>query len=254
MFLAAAALTSGQSASLAPTGTLRAAFLGTNPVQARVDPKTGEVSGPVADLVKELARRIGTPFQLIPAPDAAAVIRHVQMGTADVGFLAFDEERAKAVQFAGGFAVMFNTYVVPAASPLQRVPETDRSGVRIGAVKGQTPSLFLSANLKNAQIQNFDAMPGQADLERLLAAGGVTAFAVNQQRAVEIAAASKGSLRALSGSFFDVEQSFVVKNGEKEKAAALVAFVEELKGSGFIKASIDRAKLVGVSVAPPRRH
>ena len=34
---------------LAPTGTLRAAFLASNPVQGRVDPKTGAVSGPAVD-------------------------------------------------------------------------------------------------------------------------------------------------------------------------------------------------------------
>ena len=40
------------AATLAPTGTLRAVFLGGNPVQGRVDPKTGEATGTVADLVK----------------------------------------------------------------------------------------------------------------------------------------------------------------------------------------------------------
>src|SRR6476646_4948499 len=42
------------AADLAPTGTLRATFLGDNPVQGTVDPTTGAVSGPVADIVKEL--------------------------------------------------------------------------------------------------------------------------------------------------------------------------------------------------------
>ena len=69
-----------RAADLAPTGTLRAAFLGTNPVQARTDPKTGEVTGPIADLVRELARRLNVPFKLIPAPNAQGVIAHVQGG------------------------------------------------------------------------------------------------------------------------------------------------------------------------------
>src|ERR1700722_20072161 len=53
-----------QTSALAPSGTLRAAFLGDNPVLGRVDGKTGEVTGPVADLVKELARRLGVPYTL----------------------------------------------------------------------------------------------------------------------------------------------------------------------------------------------
>src|SRR6202008_3291355 len=74
------------AATLAPTGTLRAAFLGTNPVHGRVDAKTGAVSGPVADLVKELAGKLGVPFTLIPSPDASEVIAHLKNHTADIGF------------------------------------------------------------------------------------------------------------------------------------------------------------------------
>ena len=46
---------------LAPTGTLRASFIITNPVQGRVDAQTGATTGPAPDLVRELARRLGVP-------------------------------------------------------------------------------------------------------------------------------------------------------------------------------------------------
>ena len=63
----------GQSASeiLAPTDTLRAIFLGSNPVQGRIDPQSGVASGPVPDLVQELARRLGVPYKVVSAPAAA---------------------------------------------------------------------------------------------------------------------------------------------------------------------------------------
>src|SRR5579871_1994031 len=46
---------SPEAKQLAPTGTLRVTFLGGNPVQARVDAKTGEVTGPVADIARDRA-------------------------------------------------------------------------------------------------------------------------------------------------------------------------------------------------------
>ena len=60
MLLGAAVSVQSPAATLAPTGTLRAVFLGGNPVQGRVDPKTGAVSGTVPDLAKELARRLAS--------------------------------------------------------------------------------------------------------------------------------------------------------------------------------------------------
>src|SRR5271165_5628875 len=68
---------------LAPMGTLRATFLGDNPVQGTVDPKTGAVNGPVADLVKELARRAGVPYAITPVAGAKEVIESLNNGTAD---------------------------------------------------------------------------------------------------------------------------------------------------------------------------
>jgi polar amino acid transport system substrate-binding protein len=247
-------LVSGQAPSrdLAPTGRLRAAFLGTNPVQARTDPKTGEVTGPIADLVRELARRLDVPFTLIPAPNAQGVIAHVQGGTADLGFLAYEAARAQEVEFAGPFAVMYNTYLVLDSSPMRRVEDFDRDGVTVAAVRAQTQEIYLSANLKRARVKPLESQPPQAELERLLAAREVDAIALNTQRAAEAVAAAKTPVRALTGSYVAVEQSFVVKKGDTKHAAMLDAFVDELRASGFIRASLDRAQLATVGVAPAR--
>jgi len=237
---------------LAPTGTLRAAFLGTNPVHARVDAKTGEVSGPVRDLTQELARRLGVPYTMIPAADAKAVVGHVQGGTADIGFLAYEEARAKEVDFAGGFAMMPLTYVVRADSVLQKPADADRAGVRVGAVKGQTPEIYVSANLKQARVRVFDTTPPDAELQRLLVAGEIDAFALNVQRGTDLVTSSKSAVRMLPGSFFEVEQAFVVKKGDPQKVEMIRRFVDEVRASGFIKGALDRAKLAGVTVAPGR--
>jgi polar amino acid transport system substrate-binding protein len=61
---ACAAVVPATAGELAPTGTLRATFLAANPVQATVDPATGEVRGPAADLGRELARRLGVSFSI----------------------------------------------------------------------------------------------------------------------------------------------------------------------------------------------
>jgi metallo-beta-lactamase class B len=237
---------------LAPTGTLRVAFLGSNPVHGRVNPGTNTVTGPVAELVAELARRRGVPFRLIPAPDVRAVIAAVNGGEADAGVMAYEAARAREVDFAGGFAVMFNSYVVPIDSRLKTVADADGAGIKIGAVRGQTQQIFLSANLKQARLQIFEALPPPDELRRMLARGDLHAFAMNQQRIEDAVLGSGGALRALTGSYVDVEQSFVVKKGETARAAELKAFVDDARASGLTKAALERAQLVGVAVAGPR--
>lgn len=237
------------SVVLAPGGTLRAVFLGSNPVQGRVDPATGAATGPVPDLVRELARRIGVRSTVTPAPDAAGVIDALTRGAADIGFLAYDETRARDVDFGAPFVVMLNSYLVKAASPIRTSAEVDRAGVTVAAVKGQTQELFVSRRLRNARVRVFLAMPAQSEVESLLTTGEVDAFAINRQRSLEGEAASGSTLRALADSFLEVDQCFVVAKGDRGKLEAIDRFMTDIRASGFIKTSIERAKLTGVRVA-----
>jgi polar amino acid transport system substrate-binding protein len=238
--------------TLAPTGTLRAVFLSTNPVHARVNPQTGVHEGPVPDLVKELARQLGVPFTIIPAPDAKGVIEQLNSHTADIGVLAYEESRAREVEFGAPFMVMFNSYVVRADSTIQKSGDVDRAGVKVGAVKGQSQELFVSSHLKNAQVKVFATMPPTPELEKLFAAGEVDVFAINRQRALDAQAATASKLRALPDSFLEVEQCFVVSKSDRSKLDAIERFVAEVRSSGFVRQSIERAKLTGVDVAKGR--
>jgi polar amino acid transport system substrate-binding protein len=247
--LAVPAAAQSNAAVLAPTGTLRASFLGGNPVQGRVDPKTGAASGTVPDVVRELARRLGVPAAILPAPDAAGVIGALKNGSADIGFLAYDAARAREVDFGAPVAVMRNSYLVPAASAIRRSGDVDRAGVTVAAVKGQTQELFVSSHLKNAKVLVLATMPPPAEVEQLLTSGSVSAFAINRQRSLEAQAAAGSTLRALDDSFLDVDQCFVVAKGDSAKLAPIATFVAEIRASGFIKSAIDRAGIAGVDVA-----
>src|SRR5215471_21069726 len=130
--------------ALAPSGTLRAVFLATNPVQGSVNPKTGEVSGPVSDITRELARRMGVTFSIKGLDGVPAVMEAVGKQTADIGFLAFDPTRAVQVSFSEPYSIGHNTYMVRGDSPIQRVADADRAGVRIGVGAGDAVDLYLS--------------------------------------------------------------------------------------------------------------
>jgi polar amino acid transport system substrate-binding protein len=254
VLLGAAVAVQSPAANLAPTGTLRAVFLGGNPVQGRVDSKTGETTGTVPDLARELGRRLATPVTIVSAPDAGGLIAALRNGTADIGFLAYDEMRAREVDFGPAFIVMANSYLVKATSPIRASQDVDRAGVTVAAVKGQTQEHFVSSAMQRARVRVFDVMPPQADVDMLLTSGAVDAFAINRQRALEAVTASAGRLRALADSFLDVDQCVVVAKGNAARLETIEQFVTEMRASGFIKQSIERAKLVGVDVAPTRKR
>lgn len=236
---------------LAPTGTLRTVFLETNPVQGRVDPKTGAVSGPAVDLTRELGRQLGVPVSIVGVAGFRVLIDSITNHTADIGFLAYDASRATDVDFTHVYAFSWSSYVVPVDSPLHAVADADRTGIRIGAATGDSPELYLSRNLRNAELKRY-ANPPQAEVLRMLAAGEIDAWAANRQRLIEMAAGAS-NLRLLPDNYFAVQQAIVVPKGDRAGLDALNRFLDEARDSGLIANAIKRAGLAGaVAVAPFR--
>jgi len=237
--------------AMAPTGTLRAAFLGDNPALGRVDAKTGAVTGPVADLVQELARKVGVPYELIPAKGARDIIERLNAHTADLGFMAYNAGRAQEVDFSHAWLLMPNTYIVRADSPIRASADADKAGVLIAAVKDDTQDVYLRSHLTNAKIKQLPAMPAVEDVEKMLASGEAAAFAANKQRLMEIGDKFP-SLRVVPDSYFMAEQSMAVAKGSIDMAM-LNGLLNEALAADVVKASIVRAGLRGVEAAPVKR-
>src|SRR5262245_26186785 len=117
---------------LAPTGTLRAAYIVANVAQARRDPASGNVSGVIADIARELGGRAHVPVNIMPLPTAAAVLEAVRSGTADVGFVAPNPERTGVVLYTRTYMLVQQSALVRTDSPLRSVKDLDRPGRVIG--------------------------------------------------------------------------------------------------------------------------
>ena len=240
------------AAELAPTGTLRASFIASNPVQGRVDAKTGAVTGPVADLTRELAGRLGVPYVITPLPDAGAVLASVKAHTVDIGFLAIEAARATQVDFTAPYSLSSSAYAVRADSPLRTMADVDRAGMKIGAGKGASQQIYVSANVKNARVVVMDELPPNDALAAMLVSGEIDAVAANRTRMEELARTSP-KVRVLAENFLEVGQALVVDKGGAARVDELNRFLADVRASGFVKSSLDRAGLAGVEVAPATR-
>ena len=248
--LLAAALSPAAASDLVPTGTLRATFIDSNPVQAVINAQTGEVRGPAAELASELARRLNVPFKITGARGVPGVIDSVKKREADIGFVAYDPVRAVEVDFSQTYSLAQNTYVVLDRSPLRSVAEMDRAGLRIGVGERDAGDFFLTRTLKNAELKRNPG--GNLDVAmKLLNAGEIDAYAANRQRLSELAARVTG-VRLFPDNFYGVEQAIIVAKGKTALLEIIQRMLDEARSSGLIAAAITRAGLVGVDVAPPR--
>src|SRR3984893_7247800 len=117
-FLIAGIAIAYAQADLAPTGTLRAAYLATNPAQAIRDPHTGEVRGVSFDLARELAKQIGKPLDFKPTASPPVVIDAVRTGQDDIGFVAYEATRLGTVGFSQTYMLVQQSFLVLGDSPM----------------------------------------------------------------------------------------------------------------------------------------
>jgi len=232
---------------IAPGGTLRAVYLASNPAQAVRDPATGEIRGASADLARELARRRNVPLMLTPSPSPATVIDAVAKGEADIGFVAYAPERVGAVKFSQIYMLVQQSFVVADNSRIRAVADIDAPGLRIAGGKGDSITLYLARNLKQARLVETDNTP--ADAKRKLEAGEIDAFGANRQRLTNLLKDMPG-YRVLPDSLFGVPQTIIVAKGKPEALAAVNRFIDDVRASGLLQAAIAKSGVIGLEVAP----
>jgi polar amino acid transport system substrate-binding protein len=241
-------VSSAVRADLAPTGTLRAGINYGNPILAQGSPAAGDLRGIAVDLARELARRIGVPVALVPYDAAGKMTDAVKTGAWDVAFLAVDPARASEISFTAPYLEIEGTYLVAAGSPLRTIEDVDRDGVRVAISAKSAYDLFLSRDLKHAQIVRAPSIPASIDLftsARLEAVAGV------RQALVSAAAKIPGS-RVLEGRFMVIPQAAGIPNGREAGARYLRGFIEDAKASGLVAQALQKSGVAdSVTIAPP---
>jgi polar amino acid transport system substrate-binding protein len=248
--LAAAALLWPLAAAaddLAPTGTLRAAYLATNPAQAVRDAQTGQIRGVAVDLARELGRRRNLPVTFLTPGGPAAVIEAVAKGEADIGFVAFAPERAGTVAFSQVYMLVQQTFLVPDNSRLRSVADIDAPGLHISGGKGDSITLYLKRKLRHAALVETDNTP--ADAKRRLMAGEIDAFGANRQRLTTMLRDMPG-YRLLPDNLFGVPQTIVVAKDKPDVLKAVNVFIDEVRASGFLRDAVAHSGIIGIEATP----
>ena len=235
------------ASQFAPTGTLRASINLGNPILAQKDATSGQAKGVSVDLATELARRLGVGLALVNFDAAGKSVDAVTNEQADVGFFAVDPVRGQGIAFTAPYVLIEGSYLVRQDSPLQRNEEVDRPGVRVAVGKNSAYDLYLTREIKQAQLHRAPTSPTTVDYflsEQLDVAAGV-------KQQLQMDAARLPKLRLLPGRFMVIEQAMGLPKGRSTEAQAyLRQFVEDMKASGFVAEALKKHKIEGASIAP----
>lgn len=227
---------------LAPTGTLRAAMLNL-PAYITASPGPA-IRGPAADLAAALAREARVPLTIIRYPNIGAMLSDARTGKWDIAFMGHEPSRESDLDYAGVYLHSQNTFMVRADSPLRRVADLDREGVRIGTVSRSFQEATVKASFRSAWVQSFD---NNASLVESLTAKRLEAIVAGRAYLVEAAAKNPG-FRVLDENTRPSPLAVALPKGRPDALRFVAAFVRHARSSGLVARAVAESNAVGFSV------
>jgi polar amino acid transport system substrate-binding protein len=233
-------------AELAPSGTLRIGLNYQNFLLVLKDAPDGSPQGIAPDLGRELGRRTGLKIEFVRFAKAGLLADAVKDGAWDVAFLGAEPQRADRIAFSAAYLEIPVTFLVPPGSPIRAITDVDRDGVRIAVAEKSAYDLFLTRNMKKAQLLRVAGIDESFQLfsgEKLEALSGL------KPKLVADAGRMPGA-RVLEGQVTAVQQACGTPRTRGHAAQYLRAFVEDIKSSGLVERTIRKHGIDGVTVAP----
>lgn len=227
-----------------PTGKLRVGLNMSNFLLTARD-AAGAPIGVAPDLGHELARRLGVGVELVPYANPGLLADDANKGKWDIGFLGAEPQRATEIDFTPAYVEIEATYLLPAGSKLTSIAEVDAKGVRIAVPERSAYELWLTRNIKNAElvrVKGSDAAYQKFVDDKLDALAGLRPGLIKDQ-------ARLAGSTLLLGNFTAVQQAAGTPKGRAAAFAYLREFVEDIKASGLVATTIAKNHVVGLTVA-----
>jgi polar amino acid transport system substrate-binding protein len=241
-------LLAASTPSLAESGKLR---VGLFLPQYTKDATSGELRGVGAHVVslevaRELAKRLGVSVQFIGYRTPAEVVGCLKLVQCDLGIMGVDPSRAAEVALSPAFMQFDFTHLVPPGSPIHKVVDADRPGIRIAAIRNHASTIALARMSKHATFVE-DATPDGAF--ELLRSGRADVFASARPTLLDYVPKLRGSKVLADGYGVNLVALALPKDHDRQ-LSYVIEFLGQMKRSGWLKRAIDAAGLQGFEVAP----
>lgn len=227
-----------------PTGKLRVGLNMSNFLLTARD-AAGAPVGVAPDLGRELAKRLGVDVEMVAYANPGLLADDADKGKWDVGFLGAEAQRANVIDFTPAYVEIEATYLLPAGSTLKSIADVDAKGVRITVPERSAYELWLTRNIKNAElvrVKGSDAAYQKFVDDKLDALAGLRPGLIKEH-------ARLAGSTLLNGNFTAVQQAAGTPKGRAAAFAYLHEFIEDIKASGLVAATVQKNSVVGLTVA-----
>ena len=231
---------------IAPTGKFRVGMNANNATLV-IRNADGTVSGLSTDLGRFIAARLGVPFEAVVYESSTPFTASFGKTEWDIILTGKNAVVAKLVDFSADLFLIEYVYVAAPGREFANPAAVDAPGIRIAAPRNASADVFLSRNLKAAELIRVDG-----DLAvgvEMLRAGKADVYTTNLNGGRKMVARMPEA--KIVGAFHTVTFSVAMQKGRTAAALdRLTGLVNEAKAAGVLQRALDKADAQGVRILP----
>ena len=234
----------GEAKLLAPSGSLRVGIYPGSPTSMVTD-AAGTPHGLAYDLGGELAKWLGVPIDYVRFQRVADIVTAIHDGQVDFTMTNATPARASEVTFTQPVLAIELGFLVPANSPIGKVEDIDKPGVKIGVTKGSTSERTLPAKFKNATVVPAESVKVAI---AMFGSSEIDVYATNKPTLFEMSDQMQGA-KILDGNWGAEHMAIAIPKGREDALPLLNRFVAEEQSSGTLDTIQRQAGLRGATKA-----
>ena len=119
----------------------------------------GTPVGVAPDMAARIAATLGTDVEYVCYPTPGEVGDAID--TWDICLIAIEPKRAEIIDFCEAYVQIEATYLVPAGSPLEKIEDVDKPGIKIAVPARAAYDLYLTRTLQHAEHKKRPDAGGQ---------------------------------------------------------------------------------------------
>ncbi|TQF30684.1 ABC transporter substrate-binding protein [Bradyrhizobium sp. UNPA324] len=230
----------GEVKLLAPSGALRVGVYPGSPT-SMVSDAAGKPHGLSYDLGAELAKQLGVGVDYVRFQRVADIVSAIHDGKVDFTVTNATPARASEVSFSQPVLAIELGFLVPAKSPIGKIEDIDKPGVKIGVTKGSTSERTLPTKFKNATIVPAESVKAAIGM---FGRGEIDLYATNKPTLFEMSDQMPGA-RILDGNWGLEHMAIAIPRGREDALPLLNRFVADEQSSGALDTIQQQAGLRG---------
>ena len=221
---------------IAPTGVLRVGINMSNFLLVNSKDKLGVIDGVSPGIGKKLAKELNISFEIVQFANPGLLADAVNNNEWDIGNIASEKERGKTIDFSDPYVNIDANFLFREEDNFKNNNDIDQSGIQIAVFERSAYDLWLTENLKKAELIRVNSIEESHNLFR---ENKVNILAGLKPKLIE-EMKKNNNYEIIQSPFTYIKQSIGIKKGNPEVLDFINKFISNNIKEGYIKSLLQQ--------------